>query len=335
MIRLPPIARGSRAGVRPLRSIWCGRLAPVVVAAVALTLAIGTADVFGQQQGAPTTQQKRTRPPVSSQKGGAASPAAPSAGTPAEQKAALAPTVEIKETVQADVSTRSVAITSSFTGTEIVIFGAVDNSRQASAESGLYDVVIVLEGVPTRLVVRRKSNVGGIWINTDAITFEAIPSYYAIASTRPLDELADPILLRESDIGFEQVRMTPIRGWETGLSTADLADFKAAVIRLKQAEGLYKQEQYGVAFIGRSLFRASIELPANVPVGPLVAKIYLLREGQLLSTYTSKVNLERQGLERLLHNFAFDQPLLYGLFTVGVAVGAGLLASTMLRRASH
>ena len=167
------------------------------------------------------------------------------------------------------------------------------------------------------------------------MTFEAVPSYYAIASTRPLDELADPILLRESDIGFEQVRMTPIRGWETGLSTADLAEFKAAVIRLKQKEGLYVREQYGVVFIGRSLFRASIELPANVPVGPLLARVYLLRGGTLLSTYTARVNLERQGLERVLHAFAFDQPLLYGLFTVAVAVGAGLLASTMFRRAGN
>lgn len=101
------------------------------------------------------------------------------------------------------------------------------------------------------------------------------------------------------------------------------------MIRLKQKEGLHVQEQYGVVFIGRSLFRASIELPANVPVGPLVAKIYLLREGQLLSSYTAKVNLERQGLERLLHNFAFDQPSFCCTFTVAVAVGAGLLASTM------
>ena len=241
----------------------------------------------------------------------------------------------MRETVQADVSTRSVAITSSFTGTEIVVFGAVDNSRQPSAESGLYDVVIVLEGTPTRLISRRKSNVLGIWINTQSVTFEAVPSYYAIASTRPLDELADPLLLRESDIGFEQVRMTPIRGWETGLSTADLGEFKSAVIRLKQKEGLYVQEQYGVVFIGRSLFRASIELPANVPVGPLVARVHLLREGRLLSTYTARVNLERQGLERLLHNFAFDYGLLYGMFTVGVAVAAALIASALFRRSSH
>jgi uncharacterized protein (TIGR02186 family) len=240
-----------------------------------------------------------------------------------------------RETVQADVSTRSVAVTSSFTGTEIVVFGAVDNSRQQTAESGFYDIVIVIEGTPTRLVARRKSNVAGIWLNTQSLTFESVPSYYTILSTRPLDEVANPIVLRENDIGFEHVRMMPVQGWETGLTTADLEDFKNAVVRLKQKDGLYVQEEYGVAFIGRSLFRAAVDLPANVPVGPLDVRVYLFRDGQLLSNYTARVRLEREGIERLLHNFAFGRPFLYGLFTVSIAVGSGLLASAFLRRAAH
>jgi uncharacterized protein (TIGR02186 family) len=240
---------------------------------------------------------------------------------------------EVRETIQADVSTRSVAITSSFTGTEIVIFGAVDNSRQSSPESGYYDIVIVLEGTPTELVSRRKSNVAGIWVNTQSLWFSSVPSYYAIATTRPLDEIANPNVLRENDLGFEAVRMTPVSGWETGLNTADLEDFKAAVIRIKKASGLYVQEDYDVVFIGRSLFRASIDLPANVPVGPLVARVYLFQQGRLLSTYSSRVQLQREGIERFLHTFAVDRPLLYGIFTVGVALTAGLLASAVLQRA--
>lgn len=237
-----------------------------------------------------------------------------------------------RESVQADVSSRSVAVTSSFTGTQIVVFGAVDHSRQPTAESGLYDIVIVLEGTPTRLVARRKSNVAGIWINTQSITFESVPSYYAILSTRPLDEVTNPLALRENDIGFEHVRMTPVQGWETGVTTAQLQEFAEAVVRLKQKEGLYVQEEYGVVFIGRSLFRASVDLPANVPVGPLDVRVYLFRDGQILSTYTARVRLERQGIELLLHSFAFNQPFLYGIFTVAIAVGAGLIASAVFRR---
>ena len=240
---------------------------------------------------------------------------------------------EAPESIQADVHTRSVSITSSFTGTEIVVFGAVDNSRQTSPESGYYDVVIVLEGAPTELVARRKSNVAGIWVNTQSLTFDSVPSYYAIASTRPLDEIASQNVLSEQDIGFGAVRMAPVKGWETGLITADLEDFRSAVIRVKRLAGLYKQEDYDVVFIGRSLFRAAISLPPNVPVGRLVARAALFREGRFLASYTTKVNLERQGLERFLYDFAIYRPVAYGLVTISLALAAGLAASAMFQRA--
>lgn len=287
----------------------------VVAGLVGLLCDLGSADA------------QRRLPPIQP------SPEMPSTRTPPQS--APDPVDGARESIQADVSARSVAITSSFTGTEIVIFGAVDNSKQPSAEAGYYDVVIVLEGTAQRLVARRKSNVAGMWLNTQSITFESVPSYYAIVSTRPLEEVANPLLLREHDIGFERVRMTPIRGWETGITTSDLEDFRSSVIRLKQRDGLYRAEDYGVVFIGRSLFRASIELPANVPVGPLEARVYLFRSEQLLGSYKTRVALEREGLERWLHGFAFDRPVIYGIFTVALAVFAGLAASAMFRRGSH
>ena len=307
------------------------RLVRAIVGGTLLVLA--PALVIGVEMAEAQRRQTQQQQPTPAQP----SPAKPAeqAQTAQEQPKPVPPDTLPRESVQADVSSRSVSITSSFTGTEIVVFGAVDNSRQLTAEAGMYDVVIVLEGTPTRLVARRKSNVAGIWINTDSITFQSVPSYYAIMATRPLDEVANPMVLREHDIGFEQVRMTPIQGWETGVTTAELQEFGEAVVRLKQKDGLYVQEEYGVVFIGRSLFRASVNLPANVPVGPLDVRVYLFRDGNIISTYTARVRLERQGLELLLHSFAFSQPLLYGIFTVMIAVGAGLLASAAFRRGAH
>ena len=185
-----------------------------------------------------------------------------------------------RESVQADVSARTVSVTSSFNGTEIVIFGAVDNSQQPSAESGYYDVVIVVEGVPGRVVARRKNNVAGLWLNTSSATFDAVPSYYAVASTRPLDEIASEEFRASHGIGFQHLRMMPAFGQAQALSSEDLKEFREAVIRLKQKDGLYVQDPYSVAFIGRSLFRSAIELPANVTVGPFTTRVFLFREEQ-------------------------------------------------------
>ena len=140
-----------------------------------------------------------------------------------------------KESVEADASTRQVAITSSYTGTEILVFGTVENSVQPSAEAGTYDVVVVVEGTAAPVVVRRKSEVGGLWINTNSVRFASLPSYYAIASTRPIDEFADHAVLDANEIGFEHVRIVPAGSRHTeAMEPAEIAKFKEALIRLKQ-----------------------------------------------------------------------------------------------------
>jgi uncharacterized protein (TIGR02186 family) len=240
-----------------------------------------------------------------------------------------------RESVQADVSARTVAVTSSFNGIEILIFGAVDNSQQPSSESGYYDIVIVVEGVPSRIVARRKAHVAGLWLNTSAATFDNVPSFYAIASSRPIDEIASDEFRATHGIGLQHVRFPLAFGQQDALSTADLKEFREAVIRLKGKQGLYIESPFTVAFSGRSLFRSTIELPANVTVGPFDTRVYLFRDQQLLSQYAVRLTLEREGLERHLHAFAFGFPALYGLTTVAIAIAAGLLASTVFRKAAH
>jgi uncharacterized protein (TIGR02186 family) len=230
------------------------------------------------------------------------------------------------------VSTRTIAVTSAFTGTEIVVFGSVVNSRQPSAEAGYYDVIVVLEGMATPLTVRRKANVAGLWINTDAVNFESVPSYYAIASTRPIEEIADESFLKRNAIGHEYARLSPAARSVIETQPGEIKDYKDAVVRLKQKDGLYVKEDYAVIFIGKSLFRSSIALPANVPVGPMTARVYLFREGDLLSTFQSKVRLERSGIELWLYRAAMLHPFAYGLSAVLVAALAGWLASMPFRR---
>lgn len=251
-------------------------------------------------------------------------------GVPAPVRVERAPMP--REIVEADVSSRAIAITSAFTGTEIVVFGSVLNSRQPSAEAGYYDVIVVLEGMPEPIIARRKSNVAGLWVNTDSFDFESAPTYYAIASTRPIEEIADEDFLAAHAIGLDDVRLSPAARSVIRTAPDDLKGFKEAVVRLKEKEGLYLKADYAVIFIGKSLFRASIALPANVPVGPLTARVYLLREGALLSSFQQQVRLEREGVELWIYWFAMRHPALYGLVTVMVAIIAGLLASALFRR---
>lgn len=310
-----------------------------VLALLAAVLALAVTGLDATAQQAPRRGQNVPIKPLPAPKQAPApkadAPAKAEDPKAAEPKAAAPEQrpVEQTEVVQADVSTRNVAVTSSFTGTEIVVFGAIDNSRQTSAESGLYDLVVVVEGTPSKVTARRKEPVLGIWLNTSSMTFEGVPSYYAIASTRPLDEVAPEATLIGYEIGFDYVRMNPTT--QERLPPAQMQAFRQAVVRLKQKEGLYVAEPHGVVFIGKSLFRATIALPANVTVGPFDTRVYLFKDERLISQYNLRLNLEREGLELLLHDFAFKQPFFYGLATVVLALLAGLAASTIFSKASH
>ena len=233
-----------------------------------------------------------------------------------------------KETIEADVSTRTVAVDTAFTGTRIVVFGTVENSRQLRADEGLYDVAVVLEGPREPLVARRKSNIAGIWINATSYTFKDVPSFYAIVTTRPVAEIAPKPVLWQNGIGFENMRFTAIEK----LGSKELDEYRDAIVRLKDEQKLYVGGERGVAFIGKSLFRATVDLPANVSIGEFNAWIYLFRKGELLSTYKTRLGLQREGLEQQLHSFAVEQPLWYGIAAVSLAILAGLAASLAFRR---
>ncbi len=250
---------------------------------------------------------------------------------PAAPDAAPQP-APLRETIDADVSVRSVAVTSAFTGTEVVLFGAINNARPQTSRTDGYDLVVVFEGSPMSVLVRRKSNVGGIWLNTSALKLDRLPSYYAIASTRPLSEIAQPETLKAHRIGFENVQAEAAESKPRDAEKSQYPAFKVAAIQLKRKEGLYNAADYGVSFIGRSLFRASIQLPANVPVGQLTARVHLFRSGDMVAQSPARVMLSRQGIERSLYSFAFDHPLWYGMTAVLLAVVSGLLASALFNR---
>lgn len=298
----------------------CSIVSLVAALTAALLLLLSTA----------SDAQRRQRPPAK-----APSPTAAETESGAASSIVQLP-ASAKERLEADVSSRSVAVTSTFSGSRIVVFGSVVNSRQTSAESGYYDLVVVLEGEQGNLVARMKSRVAGIWLNTDSLRFSGVPSYYAIVSTRPLDDIADPPVLNENAIGFEHVRMLPPHDSEQrGAGEIDLATYRTAVTRLKRSKGLFLEDQYGVSFIGRSLFRASVDLPPNIPIGNLTARMHLFRDGELLDTFRSRVVLQREGLGNALHSFALEWSLLYGIGTVLTAIAMGLAATAMFSKSGH
>lgn len=233
-----------------------------------------------------------------------------------------------QEDLVTDISEHLVSIESNFTGAELLIFGSVAAKREGE---GRRDIIIVVRGPEVPVVVRRKARVAGIWLNYDAATLAGVPGYYAVLSSRTPAAIAPQTVLERYGIGTANLNFTVAD--ETIASTdANIEDFFKAATRLKAAQGLYVERPGGVVFLGGTLFRATIEMPANVPVGVYTATVYLFRDGAVTHAQTSPLYVGKAGFERQVFDFAHTSPLAYGIIAVLVALIAGWAASAIFRR---
>lgn len=223
-----------------------------------------------------------------------------------------------QDALETGLSRDRVAITSSFTGQELVLFGA----RQGEG-----DILVVVRGPPTTLVLRKRARIAGLWMNRESLTVENVPGYLAVAASAPLERIAAAGFLDANQIGADRI----VFGTST-LSPARAAEFRAAVVRDRQQSGLYMDGVVPVAFIGPSLFRTAFRLPAAAPIGTYEATIHLLRDGQVAATDTRELFVSKTGLGRAVYDYAHQQKALYGLAAVLLALAGGWVAATALRR---
>jgi uncharacterized protein (TIGR02186 family) len=231
---------------------------------------------------------------------------------------ALAPPLAAQQVI-ADLSRHLVPITTGFAGADVLLFGAVD---------GEGDVIVTVRGPYTDLVVRRKSQVNGMWINTQSVTFGRVPGYYAVASTKPVEEIiANPVAERE-EIGARRLRFQP----EANVPPDRVDLFRRALLRNMEREGLFQPRTAQIRFLGQRLFRADIAFPANVPTGTYFVNIYLVRGGQVVSATTTPLTVSKIGLSAEIYDFAQNRGLTYGLIAVAFAGLAGWAASRLFQR---
>jgi hypothetical protein len=87
------------------------------------------------------------------------------------------------------VSTPRVEIRSNFSGVDLVLFGGIQVDP-GQLFHPRYDIAITVRGPSAPLDVRQKARTAAIWINSGRQRFADVPSFLALASSRPLGEVA-------------------------------------------------------------------------------------------------------------------------------------------------
>ncbi len=236
----------------------------------------------------------------------------------------VTPVAAQDEGIVAGLSQNRVAIDATFVGSEILVFGAV--KREKPAPEGELGVIVVIEGPSTPVTVRRKERIAGIWVNSDAVIVNDAPAFYAIATSGPFDEVLNEAANKARLVSIEESVWVMERD-----DRDDEQAFADAVIRIREKEGLYSLAEDSVSVDEATLFSTAVSLPSNIVEGLYTARIYLTREGDVVSDHVSYVSVSKVGLERWIYNLAHDLPLVYGFLSLAIAIAAGYLASTAFR----
>jgi uncharacterized protein (TIGR02186 family) len=235
------------------------------------------------------------------------------------------------ESFQIGLSTNRVAISSDFSGADLTIFGALDNADQILARQGRYDIIVVLEGPARPVTVRKKTRVLGVWVNTQSQSFTNVPTSYAVATTRPMQDIAQPVMYQRLALGSENIFMRAVEE-EQQRNPERVAEFTAALRQQKRAAGLYNERIGGVQFLSPSLFRATLSLSPNVPVGTHRARAFLFRNGVFVKETSAQLTIVKAGLEQRIYRMAQDNGLLFGFAAVLLAIITGWLGRLIFRR---
>ena len=107
-----------------------------------------------------------------------------------------------------DISARNVQIQYSFTGAQLLLFGAIvyPNGRPPDRQT---DIAVVLRGPVQPILVREKARIAGIWMNADSDRFRSAPSFYAVASSRPISDLVDERTAAVYELGVHNLQLSP------------------------------------------------------------------------------------------------------------------------------
>lgn len=226
-----------------------------------------------------------------------------------------------------DVSQRKIEIIYSFTGAELLLFGAIlyPGGKAPSDEA---QIAVVVKGPSEPVLVREKRKIAGLWVNADSADFRSVPSFYALASSKPIQRIVDPRTAVIYELGIDNLQLSPASGGERDEDRR----FEEGLIDLKRRGGYYSETDSGVEISEGVLYRARIGIPARVPVGRYTAETFLIENGRVIAAATRDIEIHKSGMEAFVTRAAERHSFVYGLTAVLISLALGWAASAAFRR---
>lgn len=233
----------------------------------------------------------------------------------------------VAPTLLADLSEPEVRISYSFEGAELLVYGAIQYPL-GRTPAGDPRIAVVARGPLQEVVVRRKSRVGGIWLNTSAARFNTAPAYMAVATSRPVSELVDARTADLWELGLDNIQLSP----DSTQDPAAVRAFAQGLLEARSRSGLFREDPRGVTISANVLYRARLDIPSLAPVGEYEVLVHLIEDGRVVATAPGRFEVRKVGFEARISRWAERNAVAYGLTAVGLAALAGWGASLIGRR---
>ncbi len=223
-----------------------------------------------------------------------------------------------------EISQHEVQVRQGFRGADLLLFGAILTPEGSRAGQD-YDIVVVLKGPTRSIVLREKQRIAGIWVNAANTEFRSAPTFFAVASSKPIRRIVDDKTAAIYELGLPWLQLSPIGSYDP----KDQARFSAGLVDLMRRDGLYSENDNGVSVNAQVLYQARIALPSNVQTGTYTAETFAITRGRVVASAISRVEVRKQGFERFVELFARNDGFFYGLIAVAISVAMGFLAGRL------
>ncbi len=223
-----------------------------------------------------------------------------------------------------EVSQDEIQVRQGFTGTELLLFGAILDPSGARAGQD-YDIVVILKGPTQPIRLREKDRFGPIWMNGSNTDFRSAPSFFAVVSSARISDIVDDRTAAIYELGLDFIQLSPSGIIDPGEQTR----FIEGLVDLKTRQGLFTEQMEGVQISGQVLYQARIALPSTVQTGTYTAETFAIARGRVIASAIAEVEVKKVGFEKYVEDYSQQQSLLYGLFAVFLSVSMGWLAGRL------
>ncbi|BAU22767.1 hypothetical protein THC_0369 [Caldimicrobium thiodismutans] len=178
--------------------------------------------------------------------------------------------------------------------------------------------------------------VGGlIWMKVNDIHYKNLPLFYYIYSNKPIESILPKKILENYDLGFavlgEKAEIFPLKDPNQKIK------FWQEYLKYQGKHRLYEEKvvQFTCNEDKAPKLEATLDWPYQAPPGEYQVELYEVKQGTIVKEIRESIKVSQVGLVKVLADFSKNQALIYGIFSVIIALVAGFLVGLIFKKGGH